>query len=139
MSAEPEAKRKKLESHIDAEDKQVLLKFSFKMIKQKLFQDYSAEAQKALEDLDKVQADLDNLNEAASEEILKVEQKFNQQRKPHFEKRNDLIKQIPNFWVTTVSYFELFFNLILINLVHQSSSNQQHFGGGRGGMFALFD
>lgn len=63
-------------------------------------QDYSTEAQKALEELDKVQTDLDSMNEVASEEILKVEQKYNQLRKPHFEKRNELIKQIPNFWVT---------------------------------------
>src|SRR4051812_34124081 len=65
-------------------------------------QDCSTEAQKALEELDKVQTELDNLNEVASDEILKVEEKYNQMRKPHFDKRNDLIKQIPNFWVTVV-------------------------------------
>jgi template-activating factor I len=37
----------------------------------------------------------------ASEEILKVEQKYNKLRKPFFEKRNDIIKKIPNFWLTT--------------------------------------
>ena len=52
--------------------------------------------------MDAVQTELDKLNEVASEEILKVEQKYNQMRKPHFEKRNELIKQIPNFWVTVV-------------------------------------
>ena len=62
--------------------------------------DYSPETQKALEDIDSCQNDIDQLNEKASEEILKVEQKYNKLRKPYFEKRNDIIKKIPNFWVT---------------------------------------
>lgn len=40
------------------------------------------------------------MNEKASEEILKVEQKYNKLRKPFFEKRNELIKKIPNFWMS---------------------------------------
>jgi len=63
--------------------------------------DYNAETQKALEEIDGCQNEIDALNEKASEEILKVEQKYNKLRKPFFEKRNDLIKKIPNFWVTS--------------------------------------
>lgn len=129
--------------------------------------DFDAETQKALEQIDAVQNDLDALNEKASEEILKVtppstpissfesssvrihssfmngvtcnspsvasypslhllgcclgmvplsvrvrigvwlvqvEQKYNKMRKPDFEKRNELIKKIPNFWITAVSH-----------------------------------
>jgi len=62
--------------------------------------DYDADTQKALEDIDSCQNEIDGLNEKASEEILKVEQKYNKLRKPHFEQRNELIKKIPNFWVT---------------------------------------
>lgn len=62
--------------------------------------DYDAETQKALEEIDACQNEIDALNEKASEEILKVEQKYNKLRKPFFEKRNELIKKIPNFWVT---------------------------------------
>lgn len=62
--------------------------------------DYDAETQKALEDIDACQNEIDSLNEKASEEILKVEQKYNKLRKPFFEKRNEIIKKIPNFWVT---------------------------------------
>lgn len=62
--------------------------------------DYDAETQKALEEIDACQNEIDALNEKASEEILKVEQKYNKSRKPYFEKRNDIIKRIPNFWVT---------------------------------------
>jgi len=62
--------------------------------------DYDQETQKALEEIDGCQNEIDQLNEKASEEILKVEQKYNKLRKPFFQKRNDLIKKIPNFWVT---------------------------------------
>lgn len=50
-----------------------------------------------------IQAQISKLNEQASEEILKVEQKFNQLRRPHFEKRNALLKDVPNFWLTTLA------------------------------------
>uniref|UniRef100_A0A0R3S7B7 Protein SET n=1 Tax=Elaeophora elaphi TaxID=1147741 RepID=A0A0R3S7B7_9BILA len=62
--------------------------------------DYDAATQKILEQIDQVQSEIDSLNERASEEILKVEQKYNSLRKPFFDKRNDLVRDIPNFWVT---------------------------------------
>jgi len=62
--------------------------------------DYDPETQKILEEIDATQNEIDSLNEKASEEILKVEQKYNKLRKPFFEKRNALISKIPNFWVT---------------------------------------
>merc|ERR1719232_2563939 len=40
------------------------------------------------------------MNEKASEEILKVEQKYNLLRRPFFEKRNEIIARIPKFWLT---------------------------------------
>lgn len=78
--------------------------------------EYDPETQKALEEIDTCQNEIDSLNEKASEEILKVEQKFNKLRKPFFEKRNDLIKKIPNFWVTAVSnnYLDCF-SIFFIN------------------------
>jgi template-activating factor I len=62
------------------------------------------ETQKALEDIDGIQNEIDALNEKASEEILKVEQKYNKLRRPFFDKRNEVIERIPNFWVTAVSF-----------------------------------
>jgi len=59
------------------------------------------ETQKTLEEIDKCQNEIDALNEKASEEILGIERNYNRLKKPHFEKRNDIIKKIPNFWVTT--------------------------------------
>merc|ERR1712141_870490 len=46
------------------------------------------------------QNEIDALNEQASEEILKVEQKYNKLRRPYYDKRNDIIKRIPKFWLT---------------------------------------
>ena len=66
--------------------------------------DYDAETQKALEEIDACQNDIDALNEKASEEILTVEQKYNKLRRPFFEKRSELIQKIPNFWETAVSF-----------------------------------
>nr|XP_022297538.1 protein SET-like [Crassostrea virginica] len=63
-------------------------------------QDFDSATQKALEDIDACQNEIDALNEQASEEILKVEQKYNKLRKPHYEKRNEMIKNISNFWIT---------------------------------------
>jgi len=55
---------------------------------------------KAIEEIDGVQNQLEDLSDQASQEILKVEQKFNALRKPHYEKRAQVISQIPNFWAT---------------------------------------
>lgn len=65
------------------------------------------EQQEAIEQIDEVQNEIDRLNEQASEEILKVEQKYNKLRQPYFQKRSELIGKIPNFWVTAVSLFLL--------------------------------
>ena len=62
--------------------------------------DFDEETQKTLEEIDNIQTEIEALNEQASEEILKVEQKFNQQRKPHFDKRANVISKIPSFWTT---------------------------------------
>lgn len=73
--------------------------------------DYDKETQRVLEEIDSCQNEIDALNEKASEEILKVEQKYNKLRRPHYDSRNELIKKIPNFWVTAVS-----FNYMIINV-----------------------
>lgn len=48
------------------------------------------------------------VNEQASEEVLEIEQKYNEIRRPVYEKRNELIKSIPDFWVTAVSPVNIF-------------------------------
>ncbi|KAF6361747.1 hypothetical protein mRhiFer1_009973 [Rhinolophus ferrumequinum] len=60
--------------------------------------------QEAIEHIDEVQNELDRVNEQASEEILKVEPKYNKLRPPFFQKRSELITKIPNFGVTFVNH-----------------------------------
>ncbi|XP_018329528.1 protein SET isoform X2 [Agrilus planipennis] len=62
--------------------------------------EFDSDTQKALEEIDGCQHEIDVLNEHASEEILSVEQKYNKLRKPYFEKRSQIVDKIPNFWFT---------------------------------------
>ncbi|PWA88792.1 NAP1-related protein 1 [Artemisia annua] len=54
----------------------------------------------SIEKLQEIQDELEKINEKASEEVLEVEQKYNVVRKPVFDKRSDIIKSIPDFWLT---------------------------------------
>jgi template-activating factor I len=63
-------------------------------------QDFDKDTQAALEEIDTCQNEIDAMNEKASEEILKVEQKYNTLRRPFFDKRNEIIRKIPKFWLT---------------------------------------
>ena len=74
------------------------------------------EQQEAIEQIDDVQNEIDRLNENASEEILKVEQKYNKLRQPYFQKRSELIAKIPNFWVTAVSFASDTWSVARVNL-----------------------
>lgn len=47
--------------------------------------------------------DIEQINEQASDEVLEIEQKYNEVRRPVYTKRNDIIKCIPDFWLTAVS------------------------------------
>ncbi|XP_072102786.1 protein SET-like, partial [Mobula birostris] len=63
-------------------------------------QPVSGATQRALEAVDACQRELEALSERAGEEILRVERKYGELRRPHFERRNRLIEDIPGFWVT---------------------------------------
>ncbi|KNA20411.1 hypothetical protein SOVF_052350 isoform A [Spinacia oleracea] len=54
----------------------------------------------SIEKLQEIQDDLEKINEKASDEVLEVEKKYNEIRKPVYDKRNDIIKSIPDFWLT---------------------------------------
>ncbi|XP_051115989.1 NAP1-related protein 2-like [Andrographis paniculata] len=54
----------------------------------------------SIEKLQQVQDELEKINEEASEKVLEVEQKYNEIRKPIYDRRNDVIKSIPDFWLT---------------------------------------
>ncbi|XP_057480292.1 NAP1-related protein 2-like isoform X2 [Actinidia eriantha] len=54
----------------------------------------------SIEKLQEIQDELEKIDEEASDKVLEVEQKYNEIRKPVYEKRNDIIKLIPDFWLT---------------------------------------
>ncbi|CAI0401604.1 unnamed protein product [Linum tenue] len=58
----------------------------------------------SIEKLQEIQDELEKINEEASDKVLEVEQKYNVVRKPVYDKRNDIIKSIPDFWLTAVSF-----------------------------------
>jgi hypothetical protein len=62
----------------------------------------AAEYQEALEKIDEIQNDIEKLNEQASEEILKIDQKYDKLRQPFYKKRCEHIAKIPKFWMTTL-------------------------------------
>ncbi|KAJ0578206.1 putative nucleosome assembly protein (NAP) [Helianthus annuus] len=59
-----------------------------------------ADILKSIEKLQEVQDELEKINEEASDKVLEVEQKYNKVRKPVYDKRSDIIKSIPEFWLT---------------------------------------
>ncbi|KAH9308258.1 hypothetical protein KI387_036169 [Taxus chinensis] len=54
----------------------------------------------AIERLQEIQDELEKVNEEASDKVLEVEQKYNEIRRPVYEKRNGIIQTIPDFWLT---------------------------------------
>ncbi|XP_071685848.1 NAP1-related protein 2-like [Rutidosis leptorrhynchoides] len=54
----------------------------------------------SIEKLQEVQDELEKINEEASDKVLEVEQKYNVVRKPVYDKRSEVIKSIPDFWLT---------------------------------------
>lgn len=58
------------------------------------------EEQEAIERIEEAQNEIDALNEQASDEILKIEQKYSKLSLPFVQKRSELTAQIPRFWVT---------------------------------------
>ncbi|XP_023550589.1 NAP1-related protein 2-like [Cucurbita pepo subsp. pepo] len=53
-----------------------------------------------IEKLQEVQDELEKVNEEAGDKVLEVEQKYNEIRRPVYVKRNEIIKTIPDFWLT---------------------------------------
>lgn len=53
----------------------------------------------SIEKLQEVQDELEKVNEEASDKVLEIEQKYNEIRRPVYNKRNEIIKSIPDFWL----------------------------------------
>ncbi|CAN1266135.1 NAP1-related protein 2 [Linum perenne] len=78
----------------------------------------------SIEKLQEIQDELERINEEASDKVLEVEQKYNVIRKPVYDKRNDIIKSIPDFWLTAVSVVCTFADLSFVQfLSHPALGN----------------
>lgn len=49
--------------------------------------------------LESIQDQIEELNDRATDEILEVEKKYNRLRKPIYDRRNQAIRKIPDFWL----------------------------------------
>ncbi|CAN6574799.1 unnamed protein product [Malus baccata var. baccata] len=56
----------------------------------------------SVEKLQEVQDELDKVDDEESDKILEVEQEYNEIRRPVYVKRNEIIKTIPDFWLTSL-------------------------------------
>lgn len=59
--------------------------------------------------LEAVQLELEAVEEEAARAFRRLRAKFGLRRRPHLQRRNHLIQNIPGFWVTTVSFLLFFF------------------------------
>lgn len=64
-------------------------------------QDFDIETQKALEEMDALQNEMDILSINGEAEQMKVEMEYIKQKKSSNQKRNEIIKKMPNFWINT--------------------------------------
>ncbi|CAL0307206.1 unnamed protein product [Lupinus luteus] len=54
----------------------------------------------SIEKLQDVQDQLQKINEEVNDKVLEIEQKYNEIRKPVYENRDQIIKSVPDFWLT---------------------------------------
>ncbi|KAK9073180.1 hypothetical protein SSX86_007504 [Deinandra increscens subsp. villosa] len=66
----------------------------------------------SIEKIQEVQDELEKINEEASDKVLEVEQKYNEIRKPVYDKRKEIIKSIPDFWLTAFLSHPVFSDLL---------------------------
>lgn len=57
--------------------------------------------------LETIQDEIEKLNDEATEEILQVERKYNTKRKPYYKRRNEIIREIPDFWLRVFTSHEM--------------------------------
>jgi len=68
--------------------------------------------EKTLAELSEVQDSLEKLNEASAEEILQIDKKYAQKKKPHYQKRSEVVKKLPDFWITAFASHPTFASII---------------------------
>lgn len=54
----------------------------------------------SMERLQEAQDELDKANEEANDKVLEIEQTYMEKRRPIYQRRNEVIQKIPEFWLT---------------------------------------
>ncbi|CAI5464561.1 unnamed protein product [Closterium sp. Yama58-4] len=62
----------------------------------------AAQIDEALNQLTAIQDELDKVNEEASDKVLEVEQKYNKLKRPIYERRQQLLSEVNDFWMTVL-------------------------------------
>ncbi|CAI5524752.1 unnamed protein product [Closterium sp. Naga37s-1] len=62
----------------------------------------AAKIDEALQQLTAIQDELDKVNEEASDKVLEVEQKYNKLKRPIYERRQQLVSEVNDFWMTVL-------------------------------------
>lgn len=62
----------------------------------------------AIDEIKEIQNTLKEINEKQTREILQIENQANAAKKPHYSKRAEFIKRIPDFWVNALRNFREF-------------------------------
>jgi len=65
-----------------------------------------------VQSLETIQDEIEKLNDEATEEILQVERKYNAKRKPYYKRRNEIIREIPDFWLKVFTSHEMLTSLL---------------------------
>eukprot|EP00898_Chlorokybus_atmophyticus_P004624 jgi/Chlat1/5162/Chrsp33S05037 len=63
--------------------------------------------------LSETQEELEQINDKSSDEVLAVEMKWNAVKKPLYQKRNEIIRNIPEFWLTAFACHPVLGDLLL--------------------------
>jgi hypothetical protein len=63
----------------------------------------SADDEAKIEKLRAVQQQIENLTNQSLEEIMEVEKRYGVRKRPLYNQRRQVAKQVPNFWLTVVS------------------------------------
>lgn len=56
----------------------------------------------SIEKVQEIQDELEKINDEQTDKVLELEQQYNKVRKPIYDKRNEVLKGIPDFWLTVL-------------------------------------
>jgi template-activating factor I len=70
-------------------------------------EDAGEDFDESLRSLETIQDEIEKLNDEATEEILQVERKYNGKRRPYYKRRNEIIREIPGFWLKVFTSHEM--------------------------------